>query len=145
MARYSDKGKEKIITVLGKNTHFDGLIKFTEELHIEGTFNGSIDAEGNLRIKKNASCTADHIKAASIIVEGSVESDMSAGDKIDIKTGSVVKGNLLSSRLRIADGVSFEGSVEMIRSDTSFDIFETNAENLKKQLSGETDTRLHPY
>ena len=135
MARFSDKEKPKNLTVLGKKTNFDGVLKFTEELHIEGVFNGTIDAEGNLRIKKNAICTATHITAASIIVEGTVKADMSAADKIDIKAGSDVKGNLVSSRLRIADGVKFEGSVEMIKTDAEFNIFESNAENLKQQLT----------
>ena len=38
--------KEKKLTVLGKETVFDGFLKFTEDLHIQGTFSGAIDAQG---------------------------------------------------------------------------------------------------
>ncbi len=135
MARFVEKEKERDVTVLGNRTRFEGTIRFTDELHIAGKFSGTIDAQGALVIKKSAVCKADYIKAASIVVEGHAEADMSAGDRIDIRSGSTVRGNLLTSRLRIADGVSFEGSVEMIRSDAEFDLFENTADALKKQVS----------
>ena len=134
MARYKDKDIEKEITVFGKKTQFKGVLSFSEELHIAGRFDGTIDAVGALVIKKNAICTADYIKAASIVVEGSVQGDLTAGDRIEMRTGSSVKGNLSASRLRIADGVSFEGQVEMIRSNTEHDLFSTRPEVLKDQL-----------
>ncbi|HKL86438.1 MAG TPA: polymer-forming cytoskeletal protein [Treponemataceae bacterium] len=134
MARYKEKNMEKDITVFGKKTQFKGVLSFSEELHIAGRFDGTIDAVGALVIKKNASCTADYIKAASIVVEGSVEGDLTAGDRIEMRTGSFVKGNLRASRLRIADGVSFEGQVEMIRSHAEHDLFSTRPEVLKDEL-----------
>jgi cytoskeletal protein CcmA (bactofilin family) len=45
-----------------------------------------------------------------------------------------VRGNITASRLRIADGVSFEGSVEMIRSGGDVDLFATRADTLKNQI-----------
>ncbi len=139
MARFSEKDKERDVTVFGVKTKFRGLLKFTEELHIAGSFDGTIDAQGALVIKKGASCTADYIKAASIILEGSVQGNLTAGDRIEMRTGSSVRGNITASRLRIADGVSFEGSVEMIRNNTDIDLFSTRSEVLKDQIRiGET-------
>ncbi len=109
-------------------------MRFTEELHIAGSFDGTIDAQGALVVKKGASCRADFIKAASIVVDGSVSGDMTAGDRIEMRSGSSVRGNIATSRLRIADGVSFEGNVEMIRSNPDIDLFSTRSELLKDQL-----------
>ncbi len=139
MARFSEKDKERDVTVFGLKTKFRGVLKFTEELHIAGTFDGTIDAQGALVIKKGASCTADYIKAASIILEGSVQGNLTAGDRIEMRSGSIVRGNITASRLRIADGVSCEGSVEMIRNNTDIDLFSTRSEVLKEQIRiGET-------
>jgi len=139
MARFSEKDKERDVTVFGLKTKFRGVLKFTEELHIAGSFDGTIDAQGALVIKKGASCTADYIKAASIILEGSVQGNLTAGDRIEMRSGSIVRGNITASRLRIADGVSFEGSVEMIRNNTDIDLFSTRSEVLKEQIRiGET-------
>lgn len=134
MARYSEKDKERDITVFGVKTKFRGVLKFTEELHIAGSFDGTIDAQGALVIKKGAACTADYIKAASIILEGSVQGNLTAGDRIEMRTGSIVRGNITASRLRIADGVSFEGAVEMIRNNTDVDLFSTRSDVLKDQI-----------
>ena len=137
MARYTEKEKEQIITVFGEKTKFNGSLKFTEELHIAGSFTGTIDAQGALVLKKGSACNTAFIKAASIIVEGVVQGPMTAGDRIEMRSGSVVKGNISASRLRIADGVTFEGSVEMIRANTDIDLFSTRTDVLKAQIRSE--------
>ena len=138
MAKYKEKEPERDITVLGEKTRFEGFLKFSEELHIAGTFNGTIDALGALVIKKGASCSADYVTAASIVVDGQVSGDMTAGDRIEIRSGGSVPGNLTTSRLKIADGVSFEGQVEMIRPNADIDLFSSRPDMLKDQL------RLNP-
>ncbi|HHU36287.1 MAG TPA: polymer-forming cytoskeletal family protein [Treponema sp.] len=134
MARFLDREKERDITVFGKNTSFCGILTFSEELHIEGKFEGSIESKGALVIKKDASCSVDHIQADSITVEGMVDGDISALDRIEMKTGSSVKGNVSAARLRIADGVSFEGSVEMVTAVEPVDIFTIRSDLLKNRL-----------
>jgi cytoskeletal protein CcmA (bactofilin family) len=135
MPRFSEKEKERVVTVLGEKTQFKGVLSFTEELHIAGTFEGTIDAQGALVVKKGAVCTADRIRAASIDIEGSVQGDMAAGDRVEMRTGSSIRGNVAASRLKIADGVSFEGSVEMIRAKTpDIDLFSNRTEAMKTAL-----------
>ena len=134
MARNSEKEKERNVTVFGEKTKFNGTLRFTDELHIEGSFTGTIDAQGALVLKKGSTCQADFVRAASIVVEGSVQGDLTAGDRIEMKTGSSVRGNITASKLRIADGVSFEGSVEMIRSGSDIDLFSTRSDTLKSQI-----------
>ncbi len=136
MARYKEKLKERDLTVLGDKTRFNGVLKFSEDLHIAGKFEGTIEAEGNLFVRKGATCTADHIMAASIVVEGSVQGNLTAGDRVDMHTGSTVRGNVTASRLKIADGVNFEGTVEMIRAnDEGIDLFSARSDILKEQYS----------
>lgn len=138
MARYKEKERERDVTVLGEKTRFSGVLSFTEELHIAGKFDGTIDAKGSLTVKKGAICTVDFVRAASIIVEGRITGDLAAADRVEMRSGSSVSGNVTTSRLRIADKVDFEGSVEMIRSDTAgFDIFSHRSESLKKHLASE--------
>lgn len=134
MPRFTEKEKEPEVTVFGEKTRFKGTLKFSEELHIAGSFEGSIDAQGALLIRKGAVVATDHVHAASIVVEGSVKGDLTAGDRIEMKTGSSVRGNVSSSRLRIADGVAFEGSVEMIRQVGDVDLFSSRTDALKASL-----------
>jgi cytoskeletal protein CcmA (bactofilin family) len=135
MARFTEKEKERDVTVLGEKTKFKGVLRFTEELHIAGTFEGTIDSQGALVVRKGAVCNSDFIRAASIDIEGSVQGDLNAGDKVEMRTGSSIRGNVSASRLRIADGVSFEGSVEMIRANApEIDLFSTRTDALKTRM-----------
>lgn len=130
--------KEKKLTVLGKETVFDGFLKFTEDLHIQGIFSGAIDAQGFLLIGKGAVCKTQYIRAASIVIEGTVYGSLTAADKIEIKTGSIVHGDVRAARIKIADGVSFEGAVHMIRDNAGIDanLFSMHPDQLKQKLRG---------
>ena len=127
--------KEKKLTVLGKETVFDGFLKFTEDLHIQGTFSGAIDAQGFLLIEKGAVCKTQYIRAASIVIEGTVYGSLTAADKIEMKVGSVVHGDV---HIKIADNVSFEGAVQMIRDNAGIEgsLFSMHPEQLKQKLRG---------
>ena len=135
--KLSNKYKEKSVTVLGKETIFDGVMKFSETLQIEGKFIGAIDSQGSLHISKNADCRVQYVKAASIVVEGAVVGSLSAADKVDLKSGCSVKGNITAGRLRIADKVSFEGSVRIIKNNSfpEKNFFSIKSDQLKEQLS----------
>ena len=128
--------KEKKLTVLGKETVFDGFLKFTEDLHIQGSFSGAIDAQGFLLIEKDAVCKTQYIRAASITIEGTVYGSLTAADKIEMRTGSVVHGDVRAARIKIADGVSFEGAVHMIRDTSGIDtqLFSMHPDQLKQKL-----------
>lgn len=128
--------KEKKLTVLGKETVFGGFLKFTEDLHIQGSFSGAIDAQGFLLIEKTAECRVQYIRAASIIVEGTVYGSLTAADKIEMKSGSIVHGDVRAARIKIADGVSFEGTVQMIRDNAGGEgnLFSMHPEQFKQKL-----------
>ncbi len=136
MALFSEKERERGFTVLGENTFFNGVLKFSEELDIAGKFSGRIDATGALHIRKTSVCNVDSISASSIIVEGSVTGNMRAEDKIEMRTGSSVRGNIAASAIKIADDVSFEGNVEMLKSKNDVDIFLMRPDVLKAKLMG---------
>lgn len=133
--------KEKNTTVLGKETIFNGLMKFTDNLIIEGNFIGSIDAKGVLHIGRNAVCRVECIKATSITVEGAVYGSLNALDDVQLRSKSVVQGDIFASRLKIADDVSFDGVIHMtgnahLPSEDAFslDVSQSKSEPLKPLL-----------
>jgi cytoskeletal protein CcmA (bactofilin family) len=124
----------EIRTTLGKETVFLGTLKFTESLKIDGRFEGEIDATGFLFISPEAEVKASSIRATSIIVGGTVYGDMEASEKLELLPSAKVVGNVKTSRLRIADGVIFEGQCEMIRSVLPADIFSGSVEEIKDSM-----------
>jgi cytoskeletal protein CcmA (bactofilin family) len=117
-----NNGYEKIVTTLGRETVFNGVMNFKESLKIDGKFDGKIDSVGFLYIEDGAEVVAD-IKARSIVVGGVVRGNIVATDSLEMLDSGKVFGNVRTSRLRIADGVVFEGKCEMIKDPNLVDIF----------------------
>ncbi|MCL1954896.1 MAG: polymer-forming cytoskeletal protein, partial [Brevinematales bacterium] len=107
------EGKKNNIVVLGKTTSFTGILKFETTLKIQGSFRGTIEAVGDLIVDKDAVVDADHIAVSSLTVYGNVSGTVQAHDKVDMMSGAKVHGDVSAAKLRIADGVLFEGKCKM--------------------------------
>ena len=140
MARTNGKKKsEDKLVILGNSTSFDGLLRFNESLCIKGKFKGTIQANGDLIVDKGAVVVADTISVSSLLVFGTVIGAVRATDKIDLFPGAEVKGDLTAARLRIADGVLFEGQCSMTGINRDVEIFSRPTEEIKAELQRTSD------
>lgn len=130
----SQKTTGRIVT-LSDTTSLKGVLRFKQTLCIRGKFNGTIEAQqGDLIVEKGAAVEADSIRVTNIAVYGSVTAPVHAGDKIDLYTGAEVRGDLVAGRLRIADGVLFEGKCSMIDTGKEVEIFSRPTAEIKAEL-----------
>ena len=132
MAKNNDhKAHEKIVTILGKETNFNGILRFKESLKIDGRFEGEIESPGFLYIENGATVKAN-IKVGSVVVGGVVRGNIEASERLEMLTTGKVFGNIRTAKLNIADGVVFEGKCEMIKNPEKLDIFSAPVANIKK-------------
>ena len=110
-------------TVLGKTTFFSGRLTFAESLKIDGRFKGSIDSTGFLHIEEGAEAEAETIRAARVVIAGTVRGDIEASESVDMLPTAKVYGDVRTAKLRIADGVIFEGRCDMVKSADAFNPF----------------------
>lgn len=103
---------ENPYTTLGKDTEFEGTLKFKEGLKIEGRFKGDITSEGNLIIGKTGEVNAE-IKVGSIIVEGKINGNIEASDLIEFRSTAEMRGDIKASKLKIEEGVVFVGKSDV--------------------------------
>lgn len=122
------------LTVFGQETEFDGVLEFTDNLVITGKFHGTINATGNLEIDKTAVCKVDKMLAQSIVVSGQILGNIEAQEKVELCSGSKVKGDIKTSNLRIADNVEFDGQISMLPENPDIDIFELASSEYKNSL-----------
>jgi len=122
------------VVVFGDSTSFNGFLRFKESLCIQGKFRGTIEASGALIVDKGAVVEADHITVTSLMVYGTVIGAVHASDKIDLFPGAEVRGDLTAARLRIADGVLFEGQCSMTGISKDVEIFSRPTEEIKAEL-----------
>ena len=134
MAALDGKRKNNKIVVFGPSTAFTGLLKFKETLCIQGKFSGTIEASGVLIVDKGAVVETDHISVASLTVHGTVVGTVEALDKVDMHSGAEVRGDISAARLRIADGVIFEGQCSMTGLEKDVEIFSRPTEEIKAEL-----------
>jgi cytoskeletal protein CcmA (bactofilin family) len=120
--------------VLGKNTSFTGILRFETALKIQGNFKGTIEAKGDLIVDKDATVNADHITVSSLTVYGNISGTVHAMEKVDMMTGAKVYGDVSAAKLRIADGVLFEGKCKMTNVDKDVEIFHRPIEEIKADL-----------
>ena len=132
MAKNEDhKGTEKITTILGRETDFNGTMRFKDSLKIDGSFSGEIVSSGFLYIEQGASITAN-IRVGSVVIGGTVKGNIEAAEKLEMLSTGKVFGNIRTAKLKIADGVVFEGKCEMIKNPQTLNIFSGPVEQLKK-------------
>ena len=130
----NERRKESPVVTLGKQTSLSGLLKFQETLRVQGIFKGTIEASGALIVDKDAEVDADRITVSSLTVYGTVIGTVHAIDKVDMMSGAKVKGDVTAARLRIADGVLFEGQCSMTNVDKEVEIFSRPSEEIKAEL-----------
>ena len=105
--------QEKVVVNIGKSVIIKGELSGSEDLTIEGQVEGKIELRQNvLTIGPNAKIKAQ-VAAKTIVVEGSVQGNVTATERIEIRDKGSVEGDLASPRVAIADGAHFRGSIDM--------------------------------
>src|SRR5262245_6394166 len=95
---------ERDVVNIGKSVVIKGELSGSEDLTIEGQVDGKIELkEHALTIGPNGKIKAQ-VFAKSVIVLGEVNGNVSATDKVDIRDGGSVDGDIVSPRVAIAEG-----------------------------------------
>jgi len=98
--------------VLSSDVEIKGNIKFTGELTFEGKLEGEVQTEGVLNLGDTATINGN-ISAQTVVVRGRVNGNITAKDKIEIKSKAELFGDIRASKLVIEEGVTFVGKTEV--------------------------------
>lgn len=121
-------------TRIGSSTYLEGDLKFTTSMRIEGKFKGKIEARGFLYITESAEVDAE-IDGIDIVVGGTVRGNISASGKVELLETARIYGNIRAGKIRLLDGVVFEGRCEMIQRSDAIDIFALPVEELRASIA----------
>ena len=97
-------------TVLGPDASFKGELSFEKGMRLLGKMEGKINTPGRLHVSKEAKMQCD-VDAGAITVEGDVNGNLSAGDRIELKQSARYQGDLRASRLVVDEGAIMVGHV----------------------------------
>lgn len=99
--------------VIGPKITFKGELSGEEDLLIQGRIEGTVDLKGNHLTVGEQGVVKANMMAKTITIEGTVEGDLIGQERIEIKSSSNVKGNLVAARVTLEDGAKFRGSIDM--------------------------------
>ncbi|MBO7357100.1 MAG: polymer-forming cytoskeletal protein [Lachnospiraceae bacterium] len=110
--RTEDYIQSRVNSVIGKGTEFEGTIKTSETVRIEGFVKGNIKSEGTLIIG-NGGKVDGKIEAANILVGGEVYGELYATEKIEANASGRIYGNIHTKNLIVDENAIFQGTCEM--------------------------------
>ena len=95
-------------TVIGADANFKGELSFESAAKVLGKFEGTINAKGRVYIADGSQCKAT-VKAKEVSVEGQIEGNVEAADRVEIKNKGAINGDITAARMIMAEGASIDG------------------------------------
>jgi cytoskeletal protein CcmA (bactofilin family) len=102
-------------SVIGENSVFEGAFQVNGNLRIDGKFSGELTVSETLVVGKNGFIDAQ-VQTKCAVVAGTIKGDLNASEKITLQSGSRLEGEMVTSKLVIEEGVSFQGSCNTSKS-----------------------------
>lgn len=99
--------------VIGSSIQIDGDLRGQEDLLIDGEVNGTIQLKNNSLTVGSQGKVKANVYAKEIHVDGFVEGDLFASERVSIRKTAQVRGNVVSPRVSLEEGARFKGSIEM--------------------------------
>lgn len=98
---------------IGKSLVIKGEVSGSESLYIDGRVEGSINLAGNrVTVGRNGVVSAN-INAREIVVLGKVRGNLTASDRVDIRSDGSLTGDVVAARISIEDGAFFKGGIDI--------------------------------
>jgi cytoskeletal protein CcmA (bactofilin family) len=99
--------------LIGKSFVIKGQVSCDGDLYIDGQVEGSVDPKGNrLTIGPDGRLKAN-VTARAVVVQGKLEGNIQASERVDLKQSAVVIGDIVTQRISIEHGACIKGSIEV--------------------------------
>ena len=99
-------------TVIGAGLTIEGDISTDEDVSVQGTVRGKIEAKEAVAIEHGATVEAD-VTGSEVTVGGHLTGNVTATERVVIAAGARVVGDVKAARFTIQDGAQFKGHVDM--------------------------------
>ena len=100
---------------IGKAVKVVGQIYSKEDLFVDGEVEGTVEAlENKVTIGPHGTIRAG-IKARDVAVMGSIQGNVDAVEKIEIRKDARVVGDIRTARISIEDGAYLKGAIDIVK------------------------------
>ena len=100
--------------VLNYDVSVVGILRFTDDLLVDGSVEGEITSDGVLTVGANASIQAGEknkvaVRTQSAIIHGKVVGDIVVTDRVELASTAELVGDVTASKISIQEGAVFIG------------------------------------
>lgn len=103
---------ERVTSVLGPGINWQGNLRGSGGIRIEGTFEGDVAIRGLVVIGETGRVTCTELRANTVIVAGSVRGNILA-EKLEIRSTGRVWGDVTTTAFATEEGAFLRGQVRM--------------------------------
>jgi cytoskeletal protein CcmA (bactofilin family) len=103
---------ERVTSVLGPGINWQGNLRGTGGVRIEGTFEGEIAVRGLVVIGETGRVTCPNLQANTVIVAGALRGNVTA-EKLEIRSTGRVWGDVTTVAFATEEGAFLRGQVRM--------------------------------
>ena len=82
------------------------------KIRVDGQFEGTIQTPGKVFVSKGGKLKAE-VKAGHIALEGQVDGNLAAEDRVELRATSQLRGNVRAAKLLVVEGATFVGRCEV--------------------------------
>ena len=100
-------------SVIAEGCIVDGNIRGSKNIRVEGLLNGDMHLQENHVSVVGSGKVSGTIHASTIVIEGTVDGDLIAEDRIEVGPTGNITGNIKAPRMSLDDGAQFKGSIDM--------------------------------
>jgi cytoskeletal protein CcmA (bactofilin family) len=99
-------------TIIGEDVEISGNVKCESNIQLNGKLNGDLTCGGQAMVG-DTSAVKGNLNIETISIMGQVNGNITAKDKIELKSTARLHGDIRAKRLTVEDGVTFIGKVEV--------------------------------
>lgn len=101
--------------VIGKSVQIRGEVNGSEDLQVDGQVEGTITLkDSRLTIGPNARVAAN-VSARDVIILGTLNGNIQATGRVELRQGGSLIGDLAAARLSIEENANFKGKVDLVQ------------------------------
>lgn len=102
----------RFTSIIGEDSVFTGSFSGSDNYVINGTVKGKCDLSGTLVVMETGVWKGD-IKAALVVIAGTVNGNIVATEKLELRSSARIQGNITSPVLAMASGAVYDGELHM--------------------------------
>ena len=130
---------------VGGTVRIEGEISGKQDMLVDGEIAGSIMLpEHTVTIGSEAHVQAN-IKAKNVVILGTVDGNIEAGDRIEVRSCCSLYGDIRSPRIMVENGAYIKGTIEVVREAVGASVPNPALKALAAAVSSSQETVEEPH